>query len=144
MEKKLPKIYLTYCKLLIAQGLGQAHYQILSIIFMKEFIKLNVNVDTMIKNVKLAGLNTIIVIVFLKTSIMEKTKKQSKGMQKIVTIKKVVKKKLSSNMKILKTSHKKSLLLATANCSLEIRFQKNQLKIDIENDHLMKTKIKKG
>ena len=31
----------------------KAHYQILSIIFLKEFIKLNVNKDTMIKNVKL-------------------------------------------------------------------------------------------
>ena len=33
-----------------------ARYQILSIIFLKEFIKLNVNMDTMIKNVKLCGI----------------------------------------------------------------------------------------
>ena len=34
---------------MIAQGLWQAHYQILSIIFLKEFIELNVNTDMMIK-----------------------------------------------------------------------------------------------
>ena len=49
MEKKLQKIHLTYYNLLIVQGLWQPHYQILSIIFLKEFIKLNVNTDTMIK-----------------------------------------------------------------------------------------------
>ena len=38
MEKKLQKIYLTYYSLLIAQDLRQAHYQIVSIIFLKEFI----------------------------------------------------------------------------------------------------------
>ena len=52
MEKELQKIYLTYYILLIAQDLWQAHYQILSIIFLKGFIELNVNSDTMIKNVK--------------------------------------------------------------------------------------------
>ena len=56
MEKKLQKTYCTYYNLLIAQGLWQAHYQILSIIFLKEFIELNVNTD-MIKNVKLVELN---------------------------------------------------------------------------------------
>ena len=54
MEKKLQNLYLTYCNLLIAQNVLQAHYQILSIIFLKEFIKLNVNTDTMIQNVKLS------------------------------------------------------------------------------------------
>ena len=49
MEKKLQGIYLTYYNLLIAQYLWQAHYQIFSIIFLKEFIKLNVNTNTMIK-----------------------------------------------------------------------------------------------
>ena len=49
MEKKLQKTYLTYNSLLIAKDLWQAHYQILPIIFLKEFIKLNVNTDTMIK-----------------------------------------------------------------------------------------------
>ena len=48
MEKKLQKIYLTYYNLLTAQGLSK--------IFLKEFIKLNVNTDKMIKNVKLAEL----------------------------------------------------------------------------------------
>ena len=67
MEKKLQKIYLTYYNLLIAQDLWQAHYQILSIIFLKEFIKLNVNMDTMIKNVKLAELNINIAITFFNT-----------------------------------------------------------------------------
>ena len=38
------------------QDLWQAHCQVLSIIFVKEFIKLNVNLDMMIKNVKLAEL----------------------------------------------------------------------------------------
>ena len=67
MEKKLQKIYLTYYNLLIAQGLWQAHYQIVSIIFQKEFIKLNVNMDAMIKNVKLVELNVSIATVFLNT-----------------------------------------------------------------------------
>ena len=57
MEKKLQKIYPTYYNLLIVQDLCQANYQILSIISLKEFIKLNVNLDTIIKNVKLAELN---------------------------------------------------------------------------------------
>ena len=54
MEKKLEKkIYVKDYNLLIAQDLWQAHYQILSIIFPKEFIKLNVNTDTIIDNMKL-------------------------------------------------------------------------------------------
>ena len=57
MEKKLQKINLTYYNLLTAQGLRQAHYQILSRIFLKKFIKLNVNTDKMIKNVKLVELH---------------------------------------------------------------------------------------
>ena len=56
MEKKLQKIYLTDYNLLVVRDSLQAHYEILSIIFLKEFIKLNVNTDTMIKNVKLAEL----------------------------------------------------------------------------------------
>ena len=43
MENKLHKIYPIYYNLLIAKDLWQAHYQILSIIFLKEFIELNVN-----------------------------------------------------------------------------------------------------
>ena len=39
MEKKLQKVYLKYHYLWIAQDLWQAHYQILSIIFLREFIE---------------------------------------------------------------------------------------------------------
>ena len=49
-----------------SQNLWQAHYQILSIIFLKEYIELNVNTDMMIKNVEL---NISIEIVFLNTQI---------------------------------------------------------------------------
>ena len=35
------------------QGLWQVHYQIMSITFLKKFIELNANMDTMIKNVRL-------------------------------------------------------------------------------------------
>ena len=56
MENKLQKVHLGYYNLLIAQDLLQAHYQILSIIFRKEFIKLNVNMDAIIKNVKTYGI----------------------------------------------------------------------------------------
>ena len=64
MEKKLQKIYLTYYNLLIVQDLWQAHYQILSTDFLKEFIELNANTDIVIKNVKLVELNISIVTVF--------------------------------------------------------------------------------
>ena len=67
MRKKLQKIYPTDYNLLIAQDLWQAHYQILPIMFLKKFIKLNVNTDTMIKNVKLAELNINIAITFFNT-----------------------------------------------------------------------------
>ena len=52
MENKLLKIYLTYSNLLIAQGSWQVRYQILSIIFLNEFTKLNVNTDTKKKKKK--------------------------------------------------------------------------------------------
>ena len=64
MEKKLQKIYVTQNNLLIAQDLWQAHYKILSIIFLKEFIELNVNLDRMVKNVKHLKLNVSITTVF--------------------------------------------------------------------------------
>ena len=64
MEKKLQKMYLTYYNLLRAQDLWQVQYQILPIIFLKEFMELNVNLDTMIKNVKHAVLNICIAAVF--------------------------------------------------------------------------------
>ena len=71
MEKKLLKIYLTYYSLLIAQDLWQDHYQILSIIFLKEFVKLNVNLDTMIKNMKIVELHTKYVTAFLNTKALK-------------------------------------------------------------------------
>ena len=64
MEKKLQKMYLTYYSLLIAQDLWAVHDQTLSIIYLKEFITVNINSDIMIKNVEL---NKSIVIVFLNT-----------------------------------------------------------------------------
>ena len=71
MEKELQKIYLTYYNLLIAQGLWQAHYHILSIIFLKEFIKVNVNMARMTKNVKLVKLHRKHATVFLNTQTLE-------------------------------------------------------------------------
>ena len=65
MEKKLENIYLTYYNLLIVHDLWQVYYQILSIVFLKEFIKLNVNTSMKIKNVKLLELNISIATVFL-------------------------------------------------------------------------------
>ena len=60
-------IYSTDYNLLTAQSLWQAYYQILSIIFLKEFIKLNGNKDTILKNLKLVELNKSIAAVFLNT-----------------------------------------------------------------------------
>ena len=52
MEYKLQKIYISYYNLLKLQDLWQAHYQILSIIFLNEFIELNLDLDTVIETVK--------------------------------------------------------------------------------------------
>ena len=71
MEKKLQKIYLTYYNVLIAQDLRQAHYEILSIIFLKYLIKLNVNTDMVIKNVKPAELNISLATVVLNIQILK-------------------------------------------------------------------------
>ena len=60
MEKKLQKTYFTHYNLLKVQDLWQSHYQIFSIIFLKEFIELNVNMYMTIKNGKLVELNTSI------------------------------------------------------------------------------------
>ena len=68
-EKKVQKMYATNYNLLIAQDLWQAHYQILLIIWLREFIKLNVKMDMTIKNVKRAELNTKIATAFLNTQI---------------------------------------------------------------------------
>ena len=72
MGKKLQKIYLTYYKFVdSATFIAQAHYQILSIIFLKEFIKLNVNTSTMIKNVKLVELHSKCATVFFNTQTLK-------------------------------------------------------------------------
>ena len=67
IEQKLQKIY---HNLFIAQDLWQAHYKILPVIFLKEFIKLNVNLDMKIENVKFVELNISITAVFLNTKIL--------------------------------------------------------------------------
>ena len=71
MEKKLHKIHSTNYNLLMLQDLRQACYQILTIIFLKEVIKLNVNTDTMMKNVKLVELNINVATVFLNSQILK-------------------------------------------------------------------------
>ena len=71
MEKKLQKIYRTYYNLLIVQDLWQAHYKILSIIFLKNFVELKVNTNMMIENVKPVQLNISIANVFLNTQILK-------------------------------------------------------------------------
>ena len=65
MENKLQKTYPTDYNLLTVQDLQQAHFQTLSIISLMEFIKLNVNLDITMKNVKRMELNTKIVSVIL-------------------------------------------------------------------------------
>ena len=53
--------------LLIVQSLWPVHYQILSIIFLKEFVELNVNSD----NVKHVELNISIASIFWNTQILK-------------------------------------------------------------------------
>ena len=62
LEKTCPTDY----NLLIVQNFWEACYQVLLIILLKEFIKLNVNTNTMIKNVKLEELNINIETTLLK------------------------------------------------------------------------------
>ena len=71
MEKKIQKPYLTDYHLLIAQDLWQAPYKILLIILLKEFIKLNVKMDIIIKNTKQVELNTKIATAFLNTQALK-------------------------------------------------------------------------
>ena len=71
MEKKLQEIYPTYYNLLIAQDLWQFHCQILSIIFLKELVELNVNSDRIIKDVKHVELNLSIATVFWNTQTLK-------------------------------------------------------------------------
>ena len=67
MEKKLQKMYLTYYNFVTTQDSWQAHYQILSIIFPKKFIELNLNKRMIIKDVKRVELNISITVVFMNT-----------------------------------------------------------------------------
>ena len=72
LQNKLQKIYHADYNLLIAQDLQQTHYQILPIIFLKEFIKLNVNNKhekkrKKRKKIKLVELNIDITTLFLNT-----------------------------------------------------------------------------
>ena len=69
MEKKLKCYILQF----IDSDLWPACHQILSIIFLIEFIKLNVNPDTMIKNVKHMESNISIVSVFFNRQILKIT-----------------------------------------------------------------------
>ena len=73
LEKKLQKQYPIDYNLLIAQDLCHAYYQILLIILPKEFIKLIVYTDTLIKNKKLSELNTKITTAFLNTQTLKMT-----------------------------------------------------------------------
>ena len=52
---------------MITKYLWRAHYQSLLLILLKEFIKLNVNIDMKLKNVKRAKLNTKIASAVLNT-----------------------------------------------------------------------------
>ena len=72
-ENKLQKPYSSDYNLLIAQDLWQVHYQALLIILLKEFIKSNENLNTMIKNMKLAELTTKIAVAFLDTQTLKMT-----------------------------------------------------------------------
>ena len=55
----------------MVQHLSQAHYQVLVIILLKEFIKLNFNVNSIITNIKLAQLNKNIVTAFFNTQALK-------------------------------------------------------------------------
>ena len=66
----MQKIHLTYYSLMV-QDLWQIDYQILSIIFLKEFIELNVNFDTTINNIKHVELNINVATVFLNRHILK-------------------------------------------------------------------------
>ena len=53
--EKITKIDITDYNLLLVKDIWQVHYQVFSIIYLKKLIKLNVNTDTIIKIIKLAG-----------------------------------------------------------------------------------------
>ena len=57
------------------QDLWQAHYKILLMIFLRELIKLNVNTNTVIKNMKIAGLKISIAADLLNTQTLKMIQK---------------------------------------------------------------------
>ena len=67
VTKKSQKPYLTDYNLLVAPDLWQTHDQILIIVLLKEFIKLNANTDMIIKNMKIAKLNINMASAFFDT-----------------------------------------------------------------------------
>ena len=67
MEIKSQHLYHVDYNLLIGQDLWQAHYRILLITLVKEFVKLNVKMNKIIQNVKRLELNTNIATSFLNT-----------------------------------------------------------------------------
>ena len=71
MEKKLQRMYLTYYNLLIAQDSWPFHYQIMSIIFLKEFIELNSSMNMTIKILKHVKLNVGVATSFLNIQILK-------------------------------------------------------------------------
>ena len=77
MEKKLQKLYRSYYNSLTKHNLWQAHYQILKIIFLKEFVKLSVR--TPISTV----LNTqTLKMVYWDSNVYVAVKKLRKGFMK--------------------------------------------------------------
>ena len=71
MEKKSQKPHLTDYSLLMVQDLWLAYYQILLIILVKKLIKLNANLDPIMKNVKHVELNAKITIAILNTQTLK-------------------------------------------------------------------------
>ena len=70
MEKKLQKMNPTDDNLVIVQRLWQAYY--MTIVFLKACIKIDINRDTVIINVKLAELKMNIATDFLNIRILKK------------------------------------------------------------------------
>ena len=64
MEKKSQKLYPADYNLLILEDLLQAHNQIVLIILLKEFMKLNVKTNKIIKTANRVELNTKIATAF--------------------------------------------------------------------------------
>ena len=64
-ENKLQKQYLRDYNLLIVEDLQQGHYQILLIILLNEFVKLNIKMNMVIKTAKYVEVNTDITTAFL-------------------------------------------------------------------------------